>query len=87
MGEALRSRQFDAEDIGVATPETDTNGHVSLYRANITHYPFQLAVQVGDFINELRASLDHIATGFVEGGQRGQSRNAGFPILLSLIHI
>ena len=80
-GETLRALRFDAENIGTASAETDRNGVVTLYRASITHYPLQLALQVGDVLNDLRACLDHVATGFVNSGERGQSRSTGFPII------
>jgi hypothetical protein len=69
------TRPYRAERV----TQPNSQSHIWRYVLRVTHQPGpELAILVGDFLHNVRTSLDHIAVASVPASRR---RSAGFPVL------
>lgn len=82
LGAALRS-WFDREPYSIDAQLDRTTGWIQLYLREKHAPPIELGLIFGDFVNNLRSALDHLAWQLVLLSGATPSSSTGFPIIKS----
>ena len=74
--------KFQAENHYTLTTEEDTTNQLFIIETRVPHNDmvFTIALIMGDFVNCLRSSLDHLAWQLALNGGRTPTRDTSFPI-------